>query len=91
MTYAVLLREGGRILGVPRRKIQGQIHVRLNLSPPLPCPLFWFEEVDLGYFTLRLSDAVGLSGQVVATDINDEALEKLRARVSEPTGRRPDP
>ncbi|WP_240359688.1 class I SAM-dependent methyltransferase [Pyxidicoccus trucidator] len=37
----------------------------------------------LGYFTLRLSDAVGPAGQVVATDINDEALARLRARVSE--------
>ncbi|WP_244224992.1 class I SAM-dependent methyltransferase [Corallococcus sicarius] len=37
----------------------------------------------LGYFTLRLSDAVGPKGQVVSTDINDEALERLRKRVSE--------
>lgn len=37
----------------------------------------------LGYFTPRLSDAVGSAGQVVATDINDEALARLRARMSE--------
>ncbi|WP_083968092.1 class I SAM-dependent methyltransferase [Hyalangium minutum] len=37
----------------------------------------------LGYLTLRLSDAVGPTGQVVATDINDEALGMLRTRVSE--------
>jgi len=37
----------------------------------------------LGYFTQRLSDAVGLAGQVVATDINDEALQRLRARMSD--------
>ncbi|MDC0714368.1 class I SAM-dependent methyltransferase [Stigmatella sp. ncwal1] len=36
----------------------------------------------LGYFTLRLSDAVGPAGQVVATDINDEVLERLHVRVS---------
>ncbi|MCP3140164.1 class I SAM-dependent methyltransferase [Pyxidicoccus xibeiensis] len=36
----------------------------------------------LGYFTPRLADAVGPAGQVVATDINDEALERLRARMS---------
>ncbi|RKG83012.1 class I SAM-dependent methyltransferase [Corallococcus terminator] len=36
----------------------------------------------LGYFTLRLSDAVGPTGRVVATDINDEALKRLRQRVS---------
>ncbi|RKH27017.1 class I SAM-dependent methyltransferase [Corallococcus praedator] len=35
----------------------------------------------LGYFTLRLSDAVGPTGRVVATDINDEALKQLRQRV----------
>ncbi|WP_426749671.1 class I SAM-dependent methyltransferase [Myxococcus sp. Y35] len=37
----------------------------------------------LGYFTLRLSDAVGPTGQVVATDINDEALARLRRRVAD--------
>ncbi|WP_224243151.1 class I SAM-dependent methyltransferase [Hyalangium gracile] len=37
----------------------------------------------LGYFTVRLSDAVGPTGQVVATDINDEVLSRLRARVSD--------
>jgi SAM-dependent methyltransferase len=37
----------------------------------------------LGYFTQRLSEAVGPTGQVVATDINDEALKRLRARMSE--------
>ncbi|WP_241759306.1 class I SAM-dependent methyltransferase [Pyxidicoccus parkwayensis] len=37
----------------------------------------------LGYFTPRLSEAVGPTGQVVATDINDEALALLRKRMSE--------
>ncbi|NOJ81105.1 class I SAM-dependent methyltransferase [Myxococcus xanthus] len=37
----------------------------------------------LGYFTQRLSEAVGPAGQVVATDINDESLKRLRARMSE--------
>ncbi|PTL81248.1 class I SAM-dependent methyltransferase [Vitiosangium sp. GDMCC 1.1324] len=37
----------------------------------------------LGYFTPRLSDAVGPTGQVVATDIDDEALKRLRARMSD--------
>ncbi|WP_233583399.1 class I SAM-dependent methyltransferase [Corallococcus sp. CA053C] len=37
----------------------------------------------LGYFTPRLSDAVGPTGQVVSTDIDDEVLRRLRARVSE--------
>ncbi|WP_224362785.1 class I SAM-dependent methyltransferase [Hyalangium versicolor] len=37
----------------------------------------------LGYYTVRLSEAVGPTGQVVATDIDDDALAKLRARVSE--------
>ncbi|WP_246356983.1 class I SAM-dependent methyltransferase [Pyxidicoccus fallax] len=37
----------------------------------------------LGYFIPRLSDAVGPAGQVVATDINDEALARLRARMAE--------
>ncbi|CAM4218082.1 class I SAM-dependent methyltransferase [Corallococcus exiguus] len=35
----------------------------------------------LGYFTQRLAEAVGPTGQVVATDINDEAIHQLRARV----------
>ncbi|MHA7632215.1 class I SAM-dependent methyltransferase [Corallococcus sp. M7] len=35
----------------------------------------------LGYFTQRLAEAVGPTGQVVATDINDEALQQLRARM----------
>ncbi|AFE06249.1 hypothetical protein COCOR_05205 [Corallococcus coralloides DSM 2259] len=35
----------------------------------------------LGYFTQRLAEAVGPTGQVVATDINDEAIQRLRARV----------
>lgn len=34
-----------------------------------------------GYFTQRLAEAVGPTGRVVATDINDEALKRLRARV----------
>lgn len=37
----------------------------------------------LGYFTPRLSDAVGPTGQVVATDIDDEALALLRKRMAE--------
>lgn len=37
----------------------------------------------LGYFTPRLSDAVGPTGQVVATDIDDEALASLRSRMAE--------
>lgn len=34
-----------------------------------------------GYFTQRLAEAVGPTGQVVATDINDEAIRRLRARM----------
>ncbi|WP_244227690.1 class I SAM-dependent methyltransferase [Corallococcus aberystwythensis] len=34
-----------------------------------------------GYFTQRLADAVGPTGRVVATDINDEAIRRLRVRV----------
>jgi predicted methyltransferase len=33
-----------------------------------------------GYLTLRLADAVGPTGRVVATDIDDDALAALRAR-----------
>lgn len=32
-----------------------------------------------GYFTFRLAEAVGVTGRVVATDIDDRALEALRA------------
>ncbi|WP_223634338.1 class I SAM-dependent methyltransferase [Corallococcus sp. EGB] len=35
----------------------------------------------LGYFTPRLADAVGPTGQVVATDIDGEAIQRLRARM----------
>ncbi|MCP3097948.1 class I SAM-dependent methyltransferase [Myxococcus sp. K15C18031901] len=35
----------------------------------------------LGYFVPRLSDAVGATGQVVATDVDDEALQQLRERM----------
>lgn len=35
----------------------------------------------LGYFTPRLADAVGPTGHVVATDVDDEAIQRLRARV----------
>ncbi len=35
----------------------------------------------LGYFTPRLSEAVGPTGQVTATDIDDEVLKRLRAHV----------
>ncbi|RKH06232.1 class I SAM-dependent methyltransferase [Corallococcus carmarthensis] len=34
-----------------------------------------------GYFTQRLAEAVGPTGRVVATDINDEAIRRLRERV----------
>ncbi|MGE6759432.1 class I SAM-dependent methyltransferase [Corallococcus interemptor] len=34
-----------------------------------------------GYFTQRLAEAVGPSGHVVATDINDEAIRRLAARM----------
>lgn len=35
-----------------------------------------------GYLTLRLADAVGRSGRVVATDLSAEALMALRARLA---------
>ncbi|MCE9669845.1 class I SAM-dependent methyltransferase [Myxococcus stipitatus] len=35
----------------------------------------------LGYFVPRLAEAVGPTGQVVATDVDDEALQQLRARM----------
>jgi precorrin-6B methylase 2 len=34
----------------------------------------------LGYLTFRIAEAVGPSGRVVATDVEDEALDNLRAR-----------
>ncbi|TSC34207.1 methyltransferase [Corallococcus sp. Z5C101001] len=35
-----------------------------------------------GYFTLRLSDAVGPEGQLVSTDVDDAVIQQLRMRVS---------
>jgi ubiquinone/menaquinone biosynthesis C-methylase UbiE len=37
-----------------------------------------------GYLTFRLADAVGPTGRVVATDIDDAALDALRARMPAP-------
>jgi len=36
-----------------------------------------------GFFTSRLATAVGPSGQVVAVDVNDEPLNRLRGRLTE--------
>lgn len=36
-----------------------------------------------GYFVLRLSDAVGPSGSVVATDVDEDAIAALKARTAQ--------